>query len=254
MRDVAGAEVKRVVLDAGGFAFVELEPGSYSLEAAAVQGLMGTPAPQSVTVADGVGHAHRPGLRHRHPLADRVGAGATMRRMQLDVALVQLAATDDVAANIARAASLADAAATDGARLVALPEYLQYRGPDAGFRASAGDIPGPLTEPFAAIARAHGAWILLGSIAERSADPDRPYNTSVVIAPSGEIAATYRKVHLFDVDVERGPADTESARVTAGDDADVRRRRRRPARPDASATTCASRSCTGRWPWPAPRS
>jgi deaminated glutathione amidase len=39
----------------------------------------------------------------------------------------------------------------------------------------------------------------------------------VVIAPTGEVAATYRKIHLFDVDVERGPADTESARVTAGE-------------------------------------
>jgi len=33
----------------------------------------------------------------------------------------------------------------------------------------------------------------------------------------GSIAATYRKVHLFDVAVDRGPVDTESARVTAGD-------------------------------------
>lgn len=55
VRDVAGAEVKRVVLDASGFAFVELEAGSYSLEAAPVDGLMGTPAPQSVTVTDGLG-------------------------------------------------------------------------------------------------------------------------------------------------------------------------------------------------------
>ncbi|MFP5343924.1 MAG: carbon-nitrogen hydrolase family protein [Candidatus Limnocylindria bacterium] len=136
----------------------------------------------------------------------------------LRVALVQLDATEDVAANIERAAALADAAAADGARLVALPEYLHFRGPDDGFRASAGDVPGPLTEPFAEVARSRGAWILMGSIAERSADPRRPYNTSVLIGPTGEVAATYRKVHLFDIDVERGPSDTESARVTPGDD------------------------------------
>ena len=133
------------------------------------------------------------------------------------VALVQLDATEDVAANIERAAALADAAAADGAHLVALPEYLHYRGPDDGFRASAGDVPGPLTEPFAAVARSRGAWILMGSVAERSADPRRPFNTSVLLAPTGEVAATYRKVHLFDIDVERGPSDTESARVTPGD-------------------------------------
>jgi predicted amidohydrolase len=140
-----------------------------------------------------------------------------MPLMDLDVALVQLAATDDVASNIATAVALTQRAAADGARLVALPEYLHYRGPDAGFRASASDIPGPLTEPFADVARSQAAWILLGSIAERSGDPDRPYNTSVLISPDGEVIATYRKVHLFDVDVERGPADTESSRVTRGD-------------------------------------
>ena len=137
--------------------------------------------------------------------------------MKLPVALVQLAATGDVAANIATAAGLADEAAAGGARLVALPEYLQYRGPDDGFRASAHPIPGPHTEPFAQVARRRDVWILLGSTAETSADPARPYNTSVLIAPDGSLAATYRKVHLFDVDIDHGPVDTESARVTPGD-------------------------------------
>lgn len=137
--------------------------------------------------------------------------------MRLPVALVQLDATGDVAANIAAAVAIADEAAAGGARLVALPEYLQYRGPDDGFRASARPIPGPHTDPFADIAHRRGSWILVGSTAETSGDPDRPYNTSALIAPDGSIAATYRKIHLFDVAVEHGPSDTESARVTPGD-------------------------------------
>ena len=137
--------------------------------------------------------------------------------MHLSVALVQLDATDDVAANIATAVALADEAAAGGARLVALPEYLQFRGPDDGYRASARPIPGPHTDPFAEVARRRDAWILVGSTAETSGDRDRPYNTSVLIAPDGSIAARYRKVHLFDVAIEAGPVDTESARVTAGD-------------------------------------
>src|SRR3954454_8151920 len=135
----------------------------------------------------------------------------------LRVALVQTDATDDVVANIARAADLADKAAADGARLVALPEYLQYRGDDEGFRASARPIPGPHTTPFSDVARRRDAWILVGSTAETSPDPRRPWNTSALIAPDGAIAATYRKIHLFDVAVDDGPVDTESARVTAGD-------------------------------------
>ena len=137
--------------------------------------------------------------------------------MRLPVALVQLDATGDVDANIARAADLADEAAAGGARLVALPEYLQYRGGDDGYRASARPIPGEHTAPFAEVARRHDAWILVGSLAEASDDPDRPWNTSVLIRPDGSIETTYRKVHLFDVAVDDGPADRESARVSPGD-------------------------------------
>jgi deaminated glutathione amidase len=137
--------------------------------------------------------------------------------MHLSVALVQVDATDDVALNIRCAAELADEAAAGGARLVALPEYLQFRGSDDGFRASARPIPGEHTAAFADVARRRGAWILVGSLAEASGDPDRPHNTSVLLRPDGEIAATYRKIHLFDVAVDAGPVDTESARVSAGD-------------------------------------
>ena len=109
--------------------------------------------------------------------------------MTLSVALVQLDARDDVEANIAAAVGLADDAARGGARLVALPEYLQYRGSDDGFRASARPIPGPHTEPFSEVARRHDAWILVGSTAEVSPDPARPFNTSALIAPDGSVTA-----------------------------------------------------------------
>ena len=141
--------------------------------------------------------------------------------MRLPVALVQLDATGDVDANIERAARLAGDAAAAGARLVVLPEYLHFRGGDDGFRSSARPIPGPFTDAFAEVARNHAVWIVAGSVAEASDDPARPYNTSTLIAPDGSIAATYRKIHLFDVAVDDGPVDTESARVSPGDHAVV---------------------------------
>ncbi len=136
--------------------------------------------------------------------------------MRLAVAVIQTDAGPDPETNVAAAAALADEAAAGGARLVALPEYLQYRGPDDGFRASARPIPGPFTEPFSAVARRHGCWILAGSLAETSGDPQRPYNTSALIGPDGSVAARYRKIHLFDVAVDAGPVDVESARVSGG--------------------------------------
>ena len=135
----------------------------------------------------------------------------------LRVAVVQFEARDDVAANIDRAAGLAREAAT-GADLVILPEYVQFRGSADGYRASAAPIPGPTTAPFQAVARDTGAWILAGTHAEASGDPARPYNTAVLLAPDGSVAATYRKLHLFDIAVVDGPADTESARVTPGEE------------------------------------
>jgi predicted amidohydrolase len=136
---------------------------------------------------------------------------------RLRVALVQLDAGSEPEVNVSAAVRLADQAAAAGARLVALPEYLQYRGPDDGYRASARPIPGPFTDALAEVARRRGCWILVGSLAETSADPARPYNTSSLLDPDGVVVAVYRKVHLFDVAVDAGPVDLESARVSPGD-------------------------------------
>jgi len=138
----------------------------------------------------------------------------------LRVALVQVDAREDVDDNLRRAAIMAREAAAE-ADLVVLPEYVQYRGTDAGFRASAAAVPGPTTEPFAAVARERGCWVLAGSHAEASGDPGRPWNTSPLFDRGGVFRARYRKLHLFDVSVDDGPSDLESARVTPGDRAVV---------------------------------
>jgi len=136
---------------------------------------------------------------------------------RLRVALIQLAADQDVAANVERAVALVRRAGESRPQLIALPEMFLYRGPGAGLRESATELPGAVMEPFADLARALHAWILLGSLAERSTDPRRPYNTSVLLDPAGQVSATYRKRHLFDVSIDGGPSDQESARTTPGD-------------------------------------
>lgn len=57
VRDATGAEVARVTLDAGGFAFLELPAGAYQVEGLAVTDLMGAPAPAAVTVVAGASTA-----------------------------------------------------------------------------------------------------------------------------------------------------------------------------------------------------
>ncbi|WP_432172888.1 carbon-nitrogen family hydrolase [Streptomyces sp. Tue6028] len=87
-----------------------------------------------------------------------------------------------------------------GADLVVLPE-LWTTGAFAyeGFRTEAEPLEGPTYEVMAKAASDAGVWLHAGSIPER--DPEGPlYNTSLVFSPSGELAASYRKIHRFGFD------------------------------------------------------
>lgn len=134
------------------------------------------------------------------------------------VGLVQLNSGADVAANIDAALTSIDRAAAQGARLVVLPEVWTYLGPEAGQQDAAEIIPGPLTATLAAKAREHGIYLHAGSMLERVAGEPRLLNTSVVFDPSGEIVAAYRKIHLFDVDLEMDTAYRESDTIAPGDE------------------------------------
>ena len=59
-----------------------------------------------------------------------------------------------------------------------------------------------------------GLWLSLGGFQESGPDPDHVYNAHVIVSDKGKIAAVYRKIHLFDVDIPDGPTLLES-RFTA---------------------------------------
>jgi predicted amidohydrolase len=117
------------------------------------------------------------------------------------VAAVQINATADVERNLERAERLVRAAAGDGAELVALPEKWNLLGGASELRAGAESLDGRSLTSAAAWARELGIFLLAGSIAERVAGADRLANTSVLLDPHGSAIATYRKIHMFDVDV-----------------------------------------------------
>jgi predicted amidohydrolase len=140
---------------------------------------------------------------------------------KLRVAAVQMSSQDDLAVNLARAAELIGRAAAEGTKMVLLPENFAYMGPEDGKRAVAEpveDVPaGPILAAIADAARRAGVHVIAGGMPEKSADAARPFNTCAVIAPSGNVIARYRKVHLFDVEVGDGQRYCESAATTAGD-------------------------------------
>lgn len=116
-------------------------------------------------------------------------------------AAVQLTSTSDEAANWESARALVERAAALGARFVATPENTNYLGPHEEKVRRAEPLDGPAVGRFAELARRLGIHLLLGSFNERSDEPGRCYNTSVLFGPGGAVLATYRKIHLFDVDI-----------------------------------------------------
>ena len=132
------------------------------------------------------------------------------------VAAVQLSSGVDAAHNVEQAISLINEAADRGATYIQVPEYFNYLGPSKGFADVAEPVPGPTTGQMAAVAMARGVTLHLGSLLEKSSSSDKFFNTSVVLNPLGHIVATYRKIHLFDIDVPGAVVQRESDVITAG--------------------------------------
>jgi len=132
-------------------------------------------------------------------------------------AVVQLTSTSDAAGNLSAATELIERAASWGAAFVATPENTNYLGPHDEKARRAEPLGGATGTHFANLARRLGIHLLLGSFNEKSDEPTRCYNTSVLYSPAGEIVATYRKIHLFDVDIPGGVSFAESATCKPGE-------------------------------------
>src|SRR5919198_4243899 len=133
------------------------------------------------------------------------------------VAAIQFNSTGEVARNIETAERLVRAAAADGAELAALPEKWNLLGDSAALLQGAEPLDGPTILAARSWARELGIYLVAGSIVERSDDPDKVFNTSILIGPDGELDARYRKIHMFDVDVG-GVAYRESEHEEPGEE------------------------------------
>jgi predicted amidohydrolase len=132
------------------------------------------------------------------------------------VAAVQLSSGTDVARNVDAAVELINEAASRGATYIQLPEYFNYLGPAAGNSTVAESIPGPTTTRLGVIAKEKSVTIHVGSMLETSGDGDKCFNTSAIIGRDGEVGATYRKIHLFDIHVPGVNVQQESDAVSPG--------------------------------------
>jgi nitrilase len=125
---------------------------------------------------------------------------------------------DDVGANLTAAAKFVAQAADQGAELVALPENFAFLRREGMAIPCAQGVGGEIVGALRSWARTHRVWLVGGTFHEAVPGDERVANTCAAISPDGEIAALYRKIHLFDVDLtaQGGQAYRESERVVPG--------------------------------------
>jgi predicted amidohydrolase len=122
----------------------------------------------------------------------------------------------DKAKNLEVATSLIRRAAQSGATFVGVPENFAWMGPEPERETAAEPLDGATLSRMAGLARELKITLLAGSVLETGAPGNRLYNTSTLFAPDGARVATYRKMHLFDVELGDGQTYRESAAVAPG--------------------------------------
>ncbi len=111
------------------------------------------------------------------------------------VALCQIPVSSRPCVNLERVRAAVLAAAEQGADLAVFPEATQVRfGSD--LRAAAEPLDGPFCSGLAATAKETGVALVAGVF--EPAPDGRVYNTAVAYDGTGDLVASYRKLHLFD--------------------------------------------------------
>jgi predicted amidohydrolase len=132
-------------------------------------------------------------------------------------AAVQLNSTPDKGRNLETADRLVRRAAAEGAQLVVLPEKWPVLGTGSDLRDGAEPLDGPVVGWARGVARELGIDLVAGSVSERVPGEEKLRNTSLHVGPDGDVRATYRKIHMFDVEVD-GTVYRESDHEEPGDE------------------------------------
>ncbi|MBV9607075.1 MAG: carbon-nitrogen hydrolase family protein [Solirubrobacterales bacterium] len=133
------------------------------------------------------------------------------------VGAVQLNSTEDTDRNLETADRLVREAAGRGAEVIVLPEKWSVLGTPEQMTAGAEPLDGRFVSWAGSTAAELGVDLVAGSIVERVEGQEKTANTSVHVGPDGGVRAVYRKLHMFDVEVD-GDVYAESATEEPGEE------------------------------------
>ncbi|MBS0490285.1 MAG: carbon-nitrogen hydrolase family protein [Proteobacteria bacterium] len=140
--------------------------------------------------------------------------------MTLRVGLIQTRTPASHAAALAHVTPLIRQAATDGASFIATPEGTNILQKDkAALLPQLALLEDDLVvQGLQALAAELSVTILIGSALVKRPD-GKAANRAALITPQGQIAATYDKLHMFDVDLPTGETARESETYEPGEQA-----------------------------------
>lgn len=136
------------------------------------------------------------------------------------VSILQMCSTDDPSENAKTLVDAVAQAASEGAQLVLTPEVsncvsASRTRQEAVLHTEAED---QTLAAVRAAARAHGVWVMLGSLALKTGDPDGRFaNRCLLIDDQGDVQARYDKIHMFDVILSDSEQYHESKGYRPGD-------------------------------------
>lgn len=131
-------------------------------------------------------------------------------------AAVQMNSQPDLDLNFEQARKWIKLAAGKGAKLVGLPEYFSFLGDLDERQKQAEEISDRSFQFLKETSTELGIYLLGGTIPVPAGD-GRTYNRSLLFNPSGEVMASYDKIHLFDVELSEDEQYRESDDIKPGE-------------------------------------
>lgn len=137
----------------------------------------------------------------------------------MKAAVVQMVSNADVVENLSNVGKWMAYAKQTGASLVVLPENFSFIGRSESEKLNVAEEYqcGEIQQTVAKLAKAHGLWVIAGTIAIKSSSHVKKIKSaSIVFDDKGQIVTRYDKIHLFDVWVGESESYLESAIIYPG--------------------------------------
>jgi len=134
---------------------------------------------------------------------------------KLRIALGQLNTKDNIEESFKQIEQLTAEVSEKGAQLVIFPELSTFLS-ETSTAEFAQSIDGEIITRFKELAKKYNIYIHNGSFIEKGETEGKSFNTSVLVNPSGNIEAVYRKIHLFDIELNKKLSYRESDRFNRG--------------------------------------